>query len=169
MAKTASDDLYETDFYEWTKTQADALRLLARERSNVPLDLPNLIEEIQDLGNSLKSSIESQLARVIEHCLKLEHSLAWEPRRIWRLSIVEARQVIERKMTPTLRRAVSRDLQKTYAGGRKLAVVGLEGHGEDDTAEALPQRCPYTLDQLCDPDWFPENRRGIVERAGAKK
>ena len=38
--------LYDTDFYAWTQKQADLLKHQAWEK----LDLPNLIEELEDLG-----------------------------------------------------------------------------------------------------------------------
>jgi hypothetical protein len=27
-------------------------------------------------------------------------------------------------------------------------------------AHALPATCPYTLDQVLDPDWYPDRRHG---------
>jgi DNA-binding PucR family transcriptional regulator len=64
--------LYDKDFYAWTRAQADALRRLASERWNGPLDLEHLAEEVEDLGRSELSTVRSQLERVLEHLLKLE-------------------------------------------------------------------------------------------------
>ena len=32
-------------------------------------------------------------------------------------------------------------------------------------ADALPAACPYMLDQILDPDWYPENVHGIEDPA----
>lgn len=71
--------LYEEDFYAWTKNQAAALRRLAAQRWNGPLDLANLAEEVEDLGKTERNAVRSRLRRIIEHGLKLEHSPAPEP------------------------------------------------------------------------------------------
>jgi hypothetical protein len=43
--------LYRGDSYAWTRDQAAALRRLAEERWNGPLDLLHLAEEVKDLGS----------------------------------------------------------------------------------------------------------------------
>jgi uncharacterized protein DUF29 len=43
-------ELYESDFYARTQTQARELRRFAATRPNLPLDLFHLAEEIADLG-----------------------------------------------------------------------------------------------------------------------
>src|SRR3546814_1610136 len=88
MAHTMTDaELYDTDFYAWTKAQADRLRRLEATRANLDLDLPRLAEEVEDLGKSERNTLRSHLRRIIEHCLKLEWSPATDPRGSWRLSI----------------------------------------------------------------------------------
>lgn len=164
MPKTATDDLYETDFYEWTKVQADGLRLIARERPNLPLDLPRLIEEVEDLGKSERDAVFSYIERVIEHCLKLEYSLSRESRAGWRRSITGARARIENRMSPSIRRQAERALPKLYRIGRKLAAEELQAYAELSEAELLPTACPYTVEQLCDLEWFPEDPHQIPDK-----
>jgi Domain of unknown function DUF29 len=48
---TSAERLYKEDFYAWTREQAAALRRLADERWNGPLDLLHLAEEVEDLGD----------------------------------------------------------------------------------------------------------------------
>ena len=57
--------LYEEDFYLWTRNQADALRRLAAERWNGPLDLEHLAEEVEDLGRGQLLTVLSQIERAI--------------------------------------------------------------------------------------------------------
>jgi hypothetical protein len=71
---TRIEEPYEEDFYVWAQRQADALRRLAETRPNVEFDFPHLIEEVEDLGTSQRDAVRSQVRRIIEHCLKLEHS-----------------------------------------------------------------------------------------------
>jgi Domain of unknown function DUF29 len=72
--------LYGTDFYAWTRHQADELRRLKELRLNAELDLDHVAEEIEDLGNAVRKSVRSQVRRILEHFLKLAVSLADAPR-----------------------------------------------------------------------------------------
>src|SRR3546814_9172902 len=113
MAHTMTDaELYDTDFYAWTKAQADRLRRLEATRANLDLDLPRLAEEVEDLGKSERNTLRSHLRRIIEHCLKLEWSPATDPRGSWRRSISQARLEIEGRMTATLRREMIDDIDR---------------------------------------------------------
>lgn len=103
MAKVLERSLYQTDYYAWTKQQAAALRALAAAREGTTLDLENLAEEVESLGRSELSSVKSQMRRVIEHLLKLEHAPGAEPRAGWRRTIIEARDEISDALTPALR------------------------------------------------------------------
>jgi hypothetical protein len=62
---TAPDQLYEADFYAWTRQQALALRRFARTRPNIPLDLEHIAEGIQDLGKSERDTLYSLAQRII--------------------------------------------------------------------------------------------------------
>ena len=157
------EDLYETDFYAWTRVQARALRQLATTRSNTEIDWPHLIEEVADLGKSERDTVRSQLERIIEHTLKLEHSPGEDPCVGWAESIVEARPAIEWKLTATLRRDVRRRFARLYGKVRDRAARSLRLDGEADAAAALPPDCPYTLEQLLNPDWFPKSRHGLPD------
>ena len=61
---------YESDLYEWTKEQADALR---RRASNA-LDWDNLAEEIESLGAGERREIRSRLKTLLVHLLKWKGS-----------------------------------------------------------------------------------------------
>lgn len=90
--------LYDTDFYAWTMIQARELRAMAERRVNAPIDLVHLAEEVEDLGKSERDAVRSQVRRIIEHFLKLEHAGAGEPRADWRAdwkeSIIDARSIL---------------------------------------------------------------------------
>ena len=58
--------LYEQDFFAWTKQQANLLK----EGRLRELDLPNLIEELEDMGRSNYRELESRLIVLVAHLLK---------------------------------------------------------------------------------------------------
>jgi Domain of unknown function DUF29 len=158
---TRSEELYERDFYAWTRDQAKALRRLAATRPNIELDFPHLIEEVADLGVSQRDAVRSQVRRIIEHCLKLEHSQARTPRIGWHETIMHARTEIEDKITPTIRRGLPPRLPRLWQQARRDAAAALRLHGEHATADALPADCPYPLGDLLRHDWYPRSRHGF--------
>ena len=163
MAKVLERSLYQTDYYAWTKQQAAELRRLAAARANTTLDLENLAEEVESSGRSDLATVRSQLRRIVEHLLKLEHSPAAEPRFGWRESVIDPRDIISDVITATLRREVEAELAKTYQQGRRRAEAALIRHGEREAARALPATCAYSFDQIVGHDWYPDNRHGIVD------
>jgi type IV secretory pathway VirJ component len=154
MATTLAE-LHEQDFHAWAQDQATALRRLAAERWNGPLDLERLAEEIEDMGAAARATVASAVERVIEHLLKLQHSPATGPRRGWRVSVNAARGDLDRTLTPSLHRGLAAELPRAFERARRAAVLGLELHGEHEAAAALPRTCPFTLEQVLDADWWP--------------
>ena len=55
---TKVNELYDQDFFLWTKEQAEGLR--HAKASNLPLDCENLAEEIESLGKSDRRQLTSQ-------------------------------------------------------------------------------------------------------------
>jgi len=163
MAKVLERSLYQEDYYAWTRQQAAELSRLAARRVSSTLDLANLAEEIESLGQSDLNTVRSQLRRIIEHLLKLEFSPAAEPRAEWRYSIAQARDEVEDHLTASMRPDVATELAKLFARGRRAAALGLRQHGEGAAARALPATCPYAFDQLLAQDWYPPNRHGLVD------
>lgn len=64
---TRPEQLYEEDFYAWTRDRAQALRHLKDAHWNGPLDLLHLVEEVEDLGGAARNAVRSQTERIIEH------------------------------------------------------------------------------------------------------
>jgi hypothetical protein len=143
-------DLYEEDFYVWTEAQAELLR----QRQFEALDLDNLIEEVEALGRAEKSSVLNNAGVIIEHLLKLQYSPAQDPRNTWRASVREHRRRLRRDLTPRLHQILDAELPTLYGEIRDDTAALLRDHGEDATADALPETCPYALDQITG-DWWP--------------
>jgi Domain of unknown function DUF29 len=149
---------YDDDFYAWTQYQAEVLRTMAVTDNR--FDRENVVEEIETLGRSERDAVRSQIRRIIEHLLKLAYSPAEPPRFDWSETVLDARQTLSDKISPTLRRDAEQNLDKLYADGRKRASAGLRRHGEPSAADALPQTCPYSLDDIIRDDWYPERPGG---------
>jgi hypothetical protein len=145
---------YDDDFYAWTQYQAEVLRTL-RTRDN-RFDRDHLAEEIEDLGNSERDAVRSQVRRILAHFLKLAYSPARDPRFDWLVSIIDARAVLEDKLSPSLRRDIEATLTRLYAVARKQAVIELLKYGEREAGLTLPAECPYTFDRILAEDWYPE-------------
>lgn len=150
QARTRTKDLYEEDFYVWTEAQA----ALLRARRFAALDLANLIEEVEGLGDAKKSAVLNNASLIVEHLLKLQHSPAQEPRNAWRASVREHRRRLRRDLTPRLRQILGAELPALYAEIRDDTAALLHDHGEDSAADALPDSCPYTVEQIIG-DWWP--------------
>jgi Domain of unknown function DUF29 len=153
MTSVHPEQLYEKDFYAWTQLQAKELRRFARTRPNLPLDLAHLAEEIADLGTERRSRIRSWVRRIFEHLLLLEHSPAQDPRRGWIAEVVNFRREIDDHLSATLYRDVKRQFPRLYDEARADLQKKLRLYGETEAAARLPERCPYTLDQVLGDFW----------------
>jgi hypothetical protein len=146
----ARQRLYQEDFYAWSRQQA----ALLRDGRFSELDLIHLVEEVEDLGENLYRSVRSRVRTIVEHLLKLEHSPASEPKRVWRETIRTQRADLDEDLTPALRPRIEVGLVRSYAKARRDAAAALRDYGEHTAADALPKACPYTLDQITS-DWLP--------------
>jgi hypothetical protein len=67
---TQPPELYERDYYAWIRKQIRTIR----ERRLEEVDWTNVADEMEDLGKSEKRSVESHIARIIEHLLQLSYT-----------------------------------------------------------------------------------------------
>jgi len=154
MAKAG--ELYEQDFFLWTKEQAAALRLA--KNSNLPLYWENLAEEIESLGKSDRRELRSQIRRILRHLLKLEASPSVEPPAGWRSTVLDARTEITDVLrdSPSLRREVDDLIAEQLIVAAELGSADLSQHGEP--AHAVHPRLEkrgFTAEQVIG-DWFPD-------------
>jgi len=83
-------ETYLRDFSLWVDQTAQLLR----EHRWQEIDVPKLVEEVEDLGKSERRGIASQLIRLLRHLLKWQY----QPQRrsdSWLDSITDARTQIE--------------------------------------------------------------------------
>jgi hypothetical protein len=139
--------LYEIDDCLWLQETVTLLE----QRKFDQLDLDNLIEELKDLGRERKYQVESFLEQIIRHLLLLEY---WESEyernyRHWRSEIVNFRTQMNKRMTTNFKNHLQQNLSIIYHQARKYVK-------EKSGLDIFPQECPYTLEQLCDENWFPQ-------------
>lgn len=134
--------LYESDFYHWTVDQVRSLRLGKLDS----LDLENLAEEIESLGNQQRSELENRLAILLGHLLKwdLQPNLRGKS---WRSTIREQRRQIQKLITknPSLKSYLDEAMSEGYESALDLVVRETPFDYKE-----LPQVCPYAIAQIFD-------------------
>jgi hypothetical protein len=157
MAKAkvrSKEALYDQDFFAWTQQQAAFLRQEAARGARTDLDLENLAEEIESLGKRDRRALISNVARIIEHLLKLQYSTAHDPRPNWETSVDVHRSKALKILadSPGLKSDLPDRLADSYDDGRRFATRTLR---RELDPSMLPDTCPYTLEQILDRDWWP--------------
>jgi hypothetical protein len=145
----------QADYYEWLNQQARALR----EMQPLYLDWRELAEELEEMGARERRELISHLRILMAHLLKWSYQ---SNRRgtSWRRTILLARQEAEAVLadSPSLRPILEDCAAKAYEDARRLA--GTEMKLERAAWERLfPPACPWTLDELRNPDYLPKPER----------
>jgi Domain of unknown function DUF29 len=140
---------YDTDFYTWTQAQAAAIRA----KDMAALDIEHLAEEIEDLGSNVQHVIESHLERLLLHLLKWRYDPAQDPRRLWRLSLLDARHELRKHLAENhrLHGFPAERLADAYRYARRVAALET-----DLPPVTFPDACEWTVDQVLDEEFLPE-------------
>lgn len=142
-----SAELYDKDFAEWTRHNAELLRSGRASEA----DLAHIAEEIEDMGKREQRSLHNRFVRLIEHLLKWQY----QPERrgsSWTRTIVVQRIGIQRLLSanPSFRPALSEIVADAYADAvRVVGAVTKQPH------TSFPQSCPFTVEQLLNEDYLP--------------
>jgi len=140
--------LYEQDFPLWLDLTLEQLQNQDLEN----IDWPNLVEEIAALGREQRHKVESYLIQLLKHLLLYHY---WESEKPycakgWMDEIDGFRVQLEILLrSKTLYNFALTILDKAYDRARRSAQRKSE-------LTQLPSRCPYSIDQILDPDFFPE-------------
>jgi hypothetical protein len=142
------ENLYETDFYAWTKEQAELLKNKIWEQ----VDLPNLIEEIESLGRQERQELRNRLGVLLGHLLKWQYQPS-NRGNSWLATIREQRREAARvlKENPSLKPYLSEAVRLGYESGVDLAVreTGMD-------YDTFPAECPYTIAQILEETFLPD-------------
>lgn len=149
LAERAPEDgaAYVTDFHRWTCEQADALA----SHDHARLDVVNLLDEVESVGRSQRTALESHLCVLLVHLLKFR----MQPQRAtpsWRHTLKAQRTAIARLIArnPSLRAYPAAILEATY----RDAVRDAAGETGIDP-RVFPSALPFTLGQILDPGFEP--------------
>jgi len=144
----ATQQLYECDFALWLEEQALALK----ERRSAALDWDNLVEEIEGLVRSDRRALKSFLQNALVHMLELAYwATEWERnQRQWRVHLINARDGIANIIedSPSLTNYLAEIFEATYERARR--------EGETLIGHELPEKCPWTLEQIRNHSFYPE-------------
>lgn len=139
--------MYEKDFALWLNGQLDALR----NHDFEGLDIANLVDELRGRAGRKRIELSSCMRMLIAHLLKC----AIRPRRkrsSWLATLTAQRFHIEQllRQSPSLKALLEQCAMEKYdAAVRKAAIeTGMP-------RRAFPDKLPYTIDQLLDPDFIP--------------
>lgn len=141
---------YEGDIIAWANEQARLLRAGLFDR----LDIEHIAEEIEDVGKSEKRELESRMAVLLTHLLK------WrvQPERqgnSWRRTIMTQREGIAKRIrkTPSLKPDMEDPAWWAETWADTLTITTRE---TGLPFEAFPEECPWSMEQIMDPDFWPD-------------
>ena len=136
-------DPYETDILLWSERQRDLLRRVAAgEPVNEAPDWPNIIEEIESVGNEQLHAVESLLIQALAHMLKAE---AWPQSREvphWQAEARGFRGDAADRFAPSMRQRI--DIDRLH----RRALRRLPDTMDGQPPLPVPAVCPVTLDAL---------------------
>lgn len=136
--------LYDEDILVWSEQQGTLLRRVAAggRVNSAELDWPNIIEEVESVGRSELSAVESLLFQALVHILKAE---AW-PQSLsaasWRAAARGFRAQARRRFAPSMRHKI--DLTGLYADAPQAIPETTGGQ----PPAPVPATCRVTLDEL---------------------
>ena len=167
---TRGRSLYFDDVWTWSRRQAAALR----RGDWGALDLDNVIEEIEDVGNRHSDAWTSYCTNVISHLLKIEHSGSAEDFRHWKNEIEAWRDSMFDVLadSPGMKHELPGLLAKAWMRGRRNAVRELVKHGRAVEVAAekrlrrsweslLPRECTYALVEIA--GYEPRERQAVPQ------
>jgi len=139
--------LYDTDFNQWIEETAKTLKA----GNFQALDLENLIEEIESMGSNNKREIKSRLIVLLMHLLKCKYQPEKQTRS-WIATINTQRTEIDLVLeeSPSLRSHLTASIANCYKKAQLNAATETKL-----PATVFPSKCPFTQEQILDPDYFP--------------
>lgn len=143
-------ELYEIDDHLWLEETIKLLKANHLEK----LDLENLIEELENLGRRDKAKVASLLEQIIRHLLLLQY---WREESQynsghWKAEIRSFRNQLKRNLTTNLYQFLEIELASIYDDALGYVIDKTEGKLDN-----LPQSCTYTLEQILNINFLPEN------------
>ncbi len=161
--RTDRPSLYDEDVVAWAEQQAAALRALgARPDLSNALDWDNIIEEVESVGSSQVSAVESALRLALVHLIKHLSAPHLPPSQHWRAEVVAFQLTAQDGYRASMRQKI--DLDKVWQGAVIQAEASLSAY-HDALVAGLPETSPLTLDELVARDFDVD--RSLVKLAAS--
>ena len=144
-------NLYKIDEHLWLE---ETIKILKEKRLD-ELDWENLIGELESLSKKDKNRVSSFLEQIIRHSLLLQYWTIEQERNQnhWRAEILGFRTQLRKYLTTNLHNYLANELNIIYQDAL--------GYVREKTGFSVdfPEECPYTLEQLLDKKWFPNQKQ----------
>ena len=147
MLATSLSSLYEKDYVEWL----DLTLAQLQNHDLEDLDWTHLIEEVEALGSEQRHKVESYFIQLLKHLLLYQYWESEKPycAREWLEEIDNLRNEIEILLrSKMLYNYLVSILETSYQRARHSAKTKSD-------LNIFPVICPYSIEQILDPDWFP--------------
>jgi hypothetical protein len=140
---------YDEDIVAWAEHQAALLRSLAERVPGLPndLDLLNLAEEIEGVGQTHTNSARSFMRLILVHVIKATSVTNDHVRGHWRAQVLVFHGELRDVVTASMRRKI--DIDVLWQRSIREAKAALEAEG-DKIQRGLPRLSPFSFDDLVD-------------------
>jgi hypothetical protein len=144
----SNHQLYDQDFYAWTTEQAGLLR--AGRLSEA--DVEHIAEEIESMGKREKRELVNPLQVVLVHLLRWRIQPSHQTAS-WKSSIINTRDELDDHLrdSPSLKSHIAGAMEVAY---RRAVIDAMIETGVGNPT--FPQSCPWSFEQLINPDFYPE-------------
>jgi hypothetical protein len=144
---SAPRSLYDQDIFAW----AEVTGALLRAGQWDAVDLAHVIEAVESVAARQYTLVSNAVFQILVHLLKW-HSQPAPQRRSWRISLIEQRARIPRRLrhAPSLAHAIPQMLLQEYPAAccKASAQTGR-------LLSTFPAICPWTVAQVLDAEFWP--------------
>ena len=134
------------DAYAWALAQAERLRRGSTGLKGV--DRAGLSEFLEEWAEEVLSGARGQLVNLMAHAAKVASSRNPGVLGHWRSECVEFHDRLIDEYRPSMRDKI--DMAAPWRRARRKVNASFADHGE--AAPVLPAACPFSLDEVLDPD-----------------
>lgn len=134
------------DPYAWALAQAALLRRGAKGASSA--DIAALSQFLEEWADEILSAARSQMVNLMAHAAKAAMSRIPAIIGHWRSECIEFHDRLVDAYRPSMRDRI--DMTSLWQRACRKVDASFADHGE--AKPQLPAQCPFTLDQLVDPD-----------------
>jgi hypothetical protein len=143
--------LHDEDFHAWAIQQAELLRAASRlespDLSGLGLDFVHLIEEVEDLGRSVRREVEVNLERAMWQIIRIASQAEDETPNRSRGEVLKRLFDAGDAFLPSI--APHLDLDRLWLKARRRALRERDLEGVMGVP-AIPEACPFQLGDLLD-------------------